>query len=244
MNGITTVLKRELIGYFTTPVAYVFTIIFLMLSSAFTFYLGGFVDRGQADLQPFFDYHPWLYLFMVPAVAMRLWAEERKTGTLELLLTLPITLWQAVLGKFFAGWFFLGIVLVLTFPIWITVNYLGSPDNGVIVASYLGSWLLAGAYLAVGSCLSASTQNQVIAFIATVTVCFLLTVSGFPIVLDWLRGLLDNVAIHDAVSSLSYLAHFDDISRGVLSFGDLIFFIISIVAWLCATVVVIEMKKG
>jgi len=173
-----------------------------------------------------------------------LWAEERKTGTLELLLTLPITLWQAVLGKFLASWVFLGLVLALTFPIWITVNYLGTPDNGVIVANYFGSWLLAGAYLAVGSCLSATTNNQVIAFISSVTVCFLLTVSGFPIVLDWLQGVFDSVTIHSAIASLSYLSHFHDISRGVLTFGDLVFFVVSMIAWLLATVVVIDMKRG
>ncbi|MFM2287116.1 MAG: hypothetical protein RL684_259, partial [Pseudomonadota bacterium] len=183
MNGTMTIFKRELHSYFATPVAYVFIVIFLLLSGAFTFYLGNFYERGQADLQPFFNFHPWLYLFLVPAVSMRLWAEERKSGTIELLLTLPVTMWQAVLGKFLAAWAFIGIALALTFPIWLTVNYLGSPDNGVIFASYLGSLLMAGAFLAIGSCLSASTRNQVVAFILTVVTCFLLLLAGFPLVL-------------------------------------------------------------
>ena len=187
MSAITTVCKRELRSYFATPVAYVFIVIFLVLSSAFTFYLGNFYERGQADLLPFFSFLPWLYLFLVPAVSMRLWSEERKSGTIELLLTLPITMWQAVMGKFLAAWLFIGIALALTFPLWITVNYLGDPDNGVIFASYLGAWLMAGAFLAIGSCISAATRNQVVAFILTVVVCFLLVMAGFPLVLDAFR---------------------------------------------------------
>jgi ABC-2 type transport system permease protein len=186
MKGpIFTVFKRELASYFATPVAYVFIVIFLLLAGTFTFYLGNFYERGQADLQPFFNFHPWLYLFLVPAVGMRLWSEERKSGTIELLLTLPVTMWQAVVGKFLAAWAFIGIALALTFPIWITVNYLGSPDNGVIFASYVGSFLMAGAFLAIGSCISACTRNQVIAFILTVVVCFVFLLAGFPLVLNF-----------------------------------------------------------
>ncbi|WP_338108959.1 ABC transporter permease [Pseudofulvimonas gallinarii] len=154
------IFRRELAGYFATPVAYVFIAIFLILASAMCFYMGGFFERGQADLAAFFAFHPWLYLFLVPAVAMRLWAEERKSGTIELLLTLPVTTWQAVLGKFLAAWAFIGIALLLTFPVWITVNYLGDPDNGAIVAGYIGSLLMAGAFLAIGSCLSAATRTR------------------------------------------------------------------------------------
>src|SRR5450432_2110570 len=170
MSTIVTLFKRELASYFATPVAYVFIVIFLLLAGTFTFYFGNFFERSQADLLPFFNFHPWLYLFLVPAVGMRLWSEERKSGTIEMLLTLPVTMWQAVAGKFLAAWAFIGIALVLTFPIWITVNYLGSPDNGVIFASYIGSFLMAGAFLAVGSCISACTRSQVIAFILTVVV--------------------------------------------------------------------------
>ncbi|MBU2089874.1 MAG: ABC transporter permease, partial [Alphaproteobacteria bacterium] len=165
--GIWAIFKRELASYFATPLAYIFIVIFLVLSATFTFFMGGFFDRGQADLQAFFSFHPWLYLFLTPAVAMRLWAEERKSGTLELLLTLPVSVTATVLGKFLAAWVFTGIALALTFPIWITVNYLGNPDNGVILASYIGSFLMAGAYLALGSALAATTQNQVIAFVLT-----------------------------------------------------------------------------
>src|SRR5210317_1361916 len=162
MNAVMTIARRELSGYFATPLAYVFIVIFLTLAGAFTFYLGNFFARGQADLQPFFAFHPWLYLFLIPALAMRLWAEERKGGTIELLLTMPITMPQAVLGKFLAAWAFTGIALSLTLPVWITVNYLGQPDNGIIVAGYIGSMLMAGAFLSIGSCVSAVTRNQVI----------------------------------------------------------------------------------
>ena len=176
LSMLKVIVKRELMSYFSTPLAYVFIVIFLMLNGVFTFFIGRLYERGQADLMPFFNFHPWLYLFLVPAIAMRLWAEERKTGTIELLLTLPIRLREAVLGKFLAAWLFTGIALLLTFPTWITVNYLGSPDNGVIVASYIGSWLMAGSFLAVGSCMSALTSNQVIAFILSVVICFLFIV--------------------------------------------------------------------
>ena len=243
MNGIRTVFKRELASYFATPVAYVFIVIFLLLAGAFTFYIGNFFQRGQADLLPFFIYHPWLYLFLVPAVSMRLWSEERKGGTIELLLTLPLTMWQAVVGKFLAAWVFVGIALVLTFPIWITVNYLGSPDNGVIFASYLGSFLMAGAFLAIGSCLSACTRNQVVAFILTVVVCFLFLLAGFPLVLDVFKAWAPQ-GIVDAIAGLSFTAHFDAISRGVIDLRDLLYFILTIAFWLYASAVVIDLKKA
>ncbi len=245
MSAIATVFKRELASYFATPVAYVFIVIFLVLAAAFPFYLGGqtFFERNQADLLPFFNFHPWLYLFLVPAVGMRLWAEERKSGTIELLLTLPLTMWQAVVGKFLAAWVFIGIALVLTFPIWITVNYLGSPDNGVIFASYVGSFLMAGAFLAIGSCISACTRNQVVAFIITVVVCFVFLLAGFPLVLaafnSWApQGLVD------AVSGLSFLTHFASISKGVIDLRDLIYFLLTIAFWLYASAVVIDLKKA
>ena len=243
MSAILTVFKRELRSYFATPVAYVFIVIFLVLSSAFTFYLGNLYERGQADLMPFFSFHPWLYLFLVPAVSMRLWAEERKSGTIELLLTLPITMWQAVVGKFLAAWAFIGIALALTFPLWITVNYLGDPDNGVIVASYLGSLLMAGAFLAIGSCISAATRNQVVAFILTVVVCFLFVMAGFPLVLDAFSSWAPQGLV-DAVAGLSFLTHFVSISKGVIDLRDLLFFASLIVAWLAATAVVVDLKKA
>jgi ABC-2 type transport system permease protein len=243
MNPTLVIARRELMSYFATPVAYVFIVIFLALAGALTFYLGGFYERGQADLQPFFAFHPWLYLFLVPAVSMRLWSEERKSGSIELLLTLPVTMWQAVFGKFLAAWAFIGIALVLTFPMWITVNYLGDPDNGVILASYLGSLLMAGAFLAVGACLSAASRNQVVAFILTVVVCFLLLLAGFPLVLDFIRAVLPQVLV-DAVANLSFLTHFNAISRGVLDLRDLLFFVFTIGFWLLASAVVIDLKKA
>jgi ABC-2 type transport system permease protein len=237
------IFRRELNSYFVTPVAYVFIVIFLMLAGAFTFYIGGFYERGQADLLPFFSFHPWLYLFLIPAVAMRLWSEERKSGSIELLLTLPVTMWQAVFGKFLAAWAFVGIALALTFPIWITVNYLGEPDNGVILASYLGSLLMAGAFLAIGACLSAATRNQVVAFILTVVVCFLLMMAGFPLVLDAFRALFPQ-ALVDAIAQLSFLTHFASISKGVIDLRDILFFVLTIGFWLYACAVVIELKKA
>ncbi len=243
MERVAIIFKRELASYFATPLAYVFIVIFLMLSGFFTFDFGSFYERNQADLQPFFTYHPWLYLFLVPAIAMRLWAEERKSGTIELLMTLPITLVDAVVGKFLAAWAFIGIALSLTFPIWITVNYLGTPDNGVIVATYVGSWLMAGGFMAVGSCMSAATKNQVIAFIMTVTVCFLFIAAGFPMVLDSVPSFVPQRVV-DTIASLSFLTHYSAISKGVLDLRDILYFIVFIGCWLLATVVVIELKKA
>ena len=244
MMGATLIIaRRELGAYFATPLAYVFVLIFLMLSGVFTFYLGGFYERGQADLVAFFSFHPWLYLFLVPALAMRLWAEERKSGTIELLLTLPVTRWQAVLGKFLAAWLFTGLALALTFPLWITVNVLGSPDNGAILASYAGSWLMAAGFLAIGSCMSALTRNQVIAFILTVVVCFLFVLSGFPLVLDAVSGWAPRVLV-DAIASMSFLTRFNAVARGVIGLQDLLFFVALAGVWLAATTVVIELKQA
>lgn len=244
MGGIVgAIFRRELAGYFATPLAYVFIVIFLVVTGVFTFYMGSFYERGQADLAPFFTYHPWLYLFLVPAVAMRLWAEERKSGTIELLLTLPIHSWQAVLGKFLAAWVFTGLALALTFPLWVTVNYLGEPDNGVILAGYLGSWLMAGAYLAIGGCISATTSNQVIAFILTVTICFLFVAAGSPIVMDLFTSWTGS-ELWSVIAGTSFLVRFDAISKGVLDLQDIFFFLLMMAVWLMATVVVIDMKKA
>lgn len=243
MRNVGIIFRRELASYFATPLAYVFVVIFLALAAAFAFYLGGFFERGQADLRPFFQFHPWLYLFLVPAVAMRLWAEERKSGTIELLMTLPVSLWEAVTGKFLAAWAFIGIALALTFPMWLTVNYLGEPDNGVIAAAYLGSLLMAGGFLAVGACMSAVTRNQVVAFILTVVVCLGLLLAGFPMVLDVFRAWAP-AAVVDAIAALSFLSHFEAISKGVVDLRDLLYFLLTIGAWLSATAIVLEMKKA
>lgn len=243
MNIIAALFRRELQSYFATPVAYVFIVIFLILMGTFTFYLGGFYERGQADLGAFFNYHPWLYLFLVPAISMRLWAEERKTGSVELLMTLPITPWQAVLGKYLAAWAFTGIALILTFPIWLTVNYLGDPDNGAILAAYVGSLLMAGGFLAIGSCVSATTRNQVIAFVITIVVCFGFLLSGFPMVLDLFSGWAPQVII-DGIASLSFLTHFATISKGVIDLRDLVYFGLVIGAFLYANTIVLQWKQA
>jgi ABC-2 type transport system permease protein len=243
MRNIGAVFRRELASYFATPVAYVFIIIFLLLTGIFTFYLGGFYERGQADLAPFFNFHPWLYLFLIPAISMRMWAEERKSGSIELLMTLPITLGQAVWGKFLAAWCFAGIALALTFPIWLTVNYLGSPDNGAIAAAYVGSLLVSGGFLAIGSCMSAVTRNQVIAFILTALLCFFILLSGWPLVLDVVRGWAP-AALVDAIASLSFLSHFESISKGVIDLRDMLYFALMIAFWLVATGIVLDIKKA
>jgi len=243
MNSVNIVLKRELASYFSTPVAYIFIVIFLMLSGVFTFYLGHFFERGQADLSSFFNFLPWLYLVLVPSVAMRLWSEERRSGTIELLMTLPISTGQLVIAKYLAAWLFIGLALVLTFPMWLTVNYLGDPDNGVILAGYIGAWLMSGGFLAIGSCLSAMTKNQIIAFILTLVVCFLMIVSGFPIVQDVFSSWAP-LWLVDGFANISFLTHFDAISRGVIDLRDIIYFIVLITAWLYATVLVVDMKKA
>jgi len=243
MNGISNVMHRELTGYFATPVAYVFLVIFLVLTGIFTFYLGNFYERGFADLDPFFRFHPWLYLFLVPSISMRLWAEERRSGTMELLFTLPLTTTQAVLGKFIAAWLFIGLALVLTLPMWITVNYLGEPDNGVILAAYVGSWLMAGGFLAIGSCMSALTRNQVVAFILSIVVCFLFLLSGLPMVMNLFNSWAPQIVL-DGIASLSFLKHFVDISKGVIDIRDLVYFVLVTGFWLLANVLVLDMKKA
>ena len=231
--NISAIYRREMRSYFSTPLAYVFIVIFLMLAGIFTFYLGGFFARAQADLEPFFTWHPWLYLFLAPALGMRLWAEERKTGTFELLMTLPVSMGDAVLGKFLAAWSMMAISLALTFPIWITVNVLGTPDNGVIVAGYLGSLLMSGAYLAVSACVSSATRNQVIAFVVSVVLCFIFLLLGFPLILDLFKPLLPGAVI-SFMSTMGFLQHFDSIVRGVVDLRDVLYFITFIGLWLYA----------
>ncbi|HEX2842589.1 ABC transporter permease [Hyphomicrobium sp.] len=235
--------KREFAAYFATPLAAVFLTIFVAATGAFAFYIGGFFQRGQANLDSFFAYHPWLYLLLVPAVAMRLWAEERKSGTIELLMTLPVTPAETILGKFFAAWAFIALALVLTFPMWITVNVLGNPDNGIILTSYIGSFLVAGAFLAIGAFISALTKNQVIAFILSATVCFLLLTSGMELVQNTLRTWAPRI-VADAVASMSFLTHYEQITRGVIGLGSLIFFVSLIAFALFANAIAVSQKKS
>ncbi len=243
MRNVIIVARRELVAYFASPLAYVFIVIFLALAGALTFYVGGFFERGQADLEPFFNFHPWLYLFLVPALSMRLWAEERKAGTLEFLMTLPITTAEAVVGKFLAAWIFAGIALALTFPIWITVAWLGNPDGGVIATGYLGSWLMAGGYLAVGSAISALTRNQVIAFVLSAAACFLLLLAGADVVQSFLKSFLPE-ALASAVAGLSFQAHFQQLSQGALELKDLVYFASLIATALVVNTLVVELKKA
>ena len=222
-TNIRAIVKRELGGYFSSPVAYVFLVIFLLLTGFFTFTIGNFFERGEASLVSFFTWHPWLYLFLVPAVGMRLWSEERRLGTLELLLTMPVTTAQVIIGKFLASWIFLALALALTFPVWITVNVLGSPDNGVIFAGYIGSLLLAGSYLAIASMTSAMTRNQVVSFIASVMICLFLILAGFTPVTDLLVRWASPWFV-DVVASFSVMTHFDSFQRGVIDLRDVAFF--------------------
>lgn len=243
MNRTLTLFQREFRGYFATPVAYVFIVIFLVLTGLFTFYVGNFYERGQADLEAFFRFHPWLYMLLIPAISMRLWSEERKSGTIELLMTLPVSLAEAVLGKFLAAWAFTGLALALTFPIWLTVNYLGNPDNTVILAGYLGSLLMAGGFLAIGSCISALTKNQVVAFVISFVICFAFNLSGFPLVLDFFKGWAPQVVV-DVISSFSFLTHFNSIQKGVIDLRDVIYFATLIAFWLYANMLAIESRKA
>ena len=244
MKETLAVFKREFMGYFATPLAYVFIVIFLFAMGVFTFYFGRFYEAEQANLVAFFGFHPWLYLFLIPAISMRLWAEERKSGTIELLLTLPIPLASAVVGKFLAAWAFAGVALSLTFPMWLTVNYLGDPDNGVIFASYIGSFLMAGGYLAIGSAISAATNNQVIAFVVSVVVCFLFTISGYSLVMDFVTTVIPWPAVVQEISRFSFLARFNSITDGVIDLRDIIYFLTLIGVWLFATAVLIDVKKA
>lgn len=243
MRALTAITAREFAGYFTTPLAFVFIIVFLLANGLATFYLGAYFAMGQADLTSFFMFHPWLYLFFLPAISMRLWAEERRNGSIELLLTLPIPLTAVVIGKYLAALAFSALALALTFPIWLTVNYLGAPDNGVIFASYMGSLMLAGGYLAIGSCLSALTRNQVIAFVISVVVCFLFTVSGAPLVLELFDGWAPQALI-ETLATFSLLTHFRAITGGVIDARDVMFFASLIGVFLTATVIVVDMKKA
>ncbi|WP_137124348.1 ABC transporter permease [Roseomonas sp. HF4] len=237
-----TVARRELAGYFATPVAYVFIVIFLMMAGALTFTIGGFFQRGQADLGPFFTFVPWLFLFLVPALTMRLWAEERRLGTIELLLTLPIPQWQAVLGKFLAAWAFCAIALALTFPLVLTVNFLGRPDNGVIAAGYVGCLLVAGAYLAVGAAMSAMTKNQVIAFVLAVAVCFLFAAAGSPVVTEFLSQRIPLLA--EVARGVSVTERFNALTRGVIALRDVVFFASFMGFFLFVNAVVIDHRKA
>jgi ABC-2 type transport system permease protein len=243
-RNIWTIAKRELGAYFSSPIAYVFIVIFLALSGFFTFFIGGFFERGEASLvRPFFDWHPWFYLFLVPAVGMRLWADERRVGTLELLLTMPITPWQAILGKFLASWLFLALALLLTFPVVITVNYLGRPDNGVIFAAYIGSWLMAGAYLAVSCITSAMTRSQVVSFIISLVVCLFLILAGFPPVINFLEQ-FGKPWLVDMITSFSVMTHFEGFQKGVLDSRDFLFFLSVIGFSLFTTSVILRTHRA
>jgi ABC-2 type transport system permease protein len=237
------IMRRELASYFATPIAYVVLVIFLFLANLFAFAFGQLYERGQADLAPFFNFLPYLYLFLIPAVSMRLWAEERKSGSIELLLTQPLSLLQAVLGKFFAAWIFVGIALTLTFPIWITVNYLGDPDNGAILAAYLGSLFVAGGFLAVGSLMSSLTKNQLVAFLLAAWACLMLLMAGYPVVTSWFSGWSPQWLV-DGVASLSFLTHFENITKGVLDLRDILYYALVTLFFLLATTVVLESRKA
>jgi ABC-2 type transport system permease protein len=243
MRNVGIIMRRELASYFATPLAYVFIVIFLVLANYLAFFFGALYERGQADLDSLFGFVPWLYLFLIPALSMKLWAEERNSGSIELLMTQPVTLPEAVLGKFFAAWIFTAVALALTFPLWITVNYLGHPDNGVILAAYLGSLLLAGGFLAIGSCMSALTRNQVVAFILAVVACFLLVVIGFPGLIDLFSNWAPQ-ALLNAIASLSFLTHFDSIRKGVIDVRDLLYFAMLIGLFLLATAIVLDLRKA
>jgi ABC-2 type transport system permease protein len=242
MNSFRAVFKREFKSYFTTPLAYVFLVVFLFFAGYLTF-KQGFFEARQADLRAFFVNLPLLFVFMVPATAMRLWAEERKTGSIEVLLTLPVTVVQAVLGKFFAAWLFLLIALALTFPMVITVCYLGDPDIGLIITGYLGSLLMAGGFLAIGCFFSALSKNQVISFVLSVVACAILVFAGMPTTMNYLSTFLP-AGLVSAIEKMSFQAHFESVQRGVLQFEDLSYFVLLIVGWIVASSIVLDERKA
>src|SRR5205823_3753459 len=244
LANIKTITKRELGAYFSSPIAYVFIVIFLLLCGFFTFFVGGFFEREQASLgASFFEWHPWFYLFLVPAVGMRLWAEERRVGTIELLLTMPITAWQAIVGKFLASWLFLALALALTFPMVLTVNLLGGPDNGVILTGYVGSWLMAGAYLAISCITSALTRSQVVSFIVSLVACLFLILAGFPPVINFFEQLSWPWLVN-LISSFSVMTHFEGFQKGVLDSRDIIFFLSVIGFSLFTTSVILRTHRA
>ena len=237
------IFRREFRAYFATPLAAVFLVVFLFMAGVFSFSMGGLFERGQADLRSFFQFVPWLFLFLAPALSMRLWAEERRLGTIEVLTTLPIPLWHAVVGKFLAAWFFSLVALALTAPLWMTVSWLGDPDQGVIVAGYIGSAMVAGIFLAIGGFVSALTKNQVIAFVVTIVACFLVLLSGFPLVLNFFRGWMSPGAV-EAIASISVLTHFNSLMRGVVELRDVVYFASGICALMVATTFVVDWRKS
>jgi len=243
MGNIITIAKRELRGYFSSPVAFVFIVIFLMLSGFFTFMVAGFFERGEANLQAFFAWHPWLYLFLVPAVGMRMWSEERRLGTIELLLTMPITPWQAIVGKFLASWIVVALALALTFPVVLTVNYLGSPDNGIILGGYIGSLLMAGSYLAISAMTSAITRNQVVSFIVAVVISLFLILAGYPPVTNMLVTWASSWLV-DGIAAFSVMTHFESIQKGVLDSRDILYFLSVIVFCLFNTSIIIRAHRA
>ncbi len=243
MRNVWIIAQREIAGYFSTPLAYVFLVIFLAAAAAVPFFFGGFFESRQADLTSFFGFHPWLLLVLVPAIGMRLWAEERRLGTIEILMTMPVTIWQAVLGKFLAAWLFTGLALALTFPMWITVNLLGEPDNGVILASYFGSFLVAGALLSLAAAVSAGTKSQVIAFVLSVSAGFLLVVAGLDFALSFVRQWAPQYVV-DLIASFSILTHFLTITKGMLDLRALVFFGSLIVLFLFINKEVVALKKA
>ncbi len=243
LNVISAIVKKELAGYFGSAVAYVFIVIFLMLMGYFTFFISNFYTAGQADLRSFFEWHPWLYLFLIPAVAMHLWAEERRHGTIELMLTFPVLVTEAIVGKFLAAWIFIGIALALSFPVVLTTLYLGDPDMGVIISGYVGSFLLAGAFLSVGLMTSSITRSQVISFILSVIICLFFILAGFAPVTGMISGWAP-IWFLDIVSEMSFLSHYHALGRGVLDMRDILYYGSVIFFMLCANGVILQARKA
>lgn len=243
VSSMLAVYRRELLSYLTTPTAYVFVAVFLFAIGLFTFQVGGFFEARRADLTAFFTFHPWIFMVFLPAIAMRLWAEESRSGALELLLTLPAPTWSLVVGKFLAAWTVAGAALLLTAPLWITVNILGSPDNAAIFTAYLASLLMAGAYIAIGSAMSALTQAQIVAFVLAVLISFLLTALGLPLVLDFFSGVLGGGAA-EAISRFSLLHHFDAAQRGVVEFRSVFYYVSLIGLCLGFTALAVDARRG
>lgn len=243
LASMTAIYRRELLAYLTTPTAYVFVAVFLFAIGLFTFQVGGFFEARRADLNAFFAFHPWIFMVFLPAVSMRLWAEETRSGAVELLMTLPAPTWSLVLGKFLAAWTIAAVALLLTIPLWITVNVLGSPDNAAIFTAYLASLLMAGAYIAIGSAMSALTPAQVVAFVLAVLISFLLTALGLPLVLDFFSSVVGG-AVAETVARFSIMHHFDAAQRGVVEFRSIFYFVSLIALSLGFTALAVDARRG
>jgi ABC-2 type transport system permease protein len=243
MSAFLALFRRELAAYFRTPLALVFTVIFLMLSNSFVFYLGDLYETGQASMQAYFRLLPWVCLLLVPAMSMRSWSEEFRSGTIELLDALPLPPWQQVLAKFVALWCVAVSALLLSFPLWLSLAWLGDPDHGTIMLGYIGICLMLAAMLAIGLCVSSFSENQLVVYLLTAMILLLYLLAGYPLALNPVREIFPQYVV-DLIGSMSFLTHLNAITRGVLDLRDVLFFAVTVLFWLAVNLLVLRARKG